>query len=189
MKRKIINSTPFGPMVIIWERFNGLPQVVRVLISKPGLSAVAQAAKLFTNLQTASCREIEAVSRKILSRLRGRDVKISPDILDFKQCSLFQCSVLRLVCRIPRGKVSTYQLVAGNLGKKKAVRAVGSALAKNPFPVILPCHRVIRAGLQPGGFQGGSYMKQALLKEEGIIFGNTGRAACILPRYIEKQIK
>jgi len=54
------------------------------------------------------------------------------------------------------------------LGKPNAARAVGAALAANPFPLIIPCHRVIRADGSLGGYQGGLKMKQALLRIEGV---------------------
>ena len=83
-------------------------------------------------------------------------------------CSKFQQKVLRAVSGIPRGKVSTYQLIAKQIGKPKAARAVGRALANNPFPLIIPCHRVICSNGSLGGYQGGLKMKLTLLKKEGI---------------------
>jgi len=84
------------------------------------------------------------------------------------QCSKFQQKVLRAVYAIPRGKVSTYQLIAKQIGQPKAARAVGRALASNPFLLIIPCHRVIRSDGALGGYQGGLKMKRALLKKEGV---------------------
>jgi len=83
-------------------------------------------------------------------------------------CSKFQQKVLRAASAIPRGKISTYQRIAKQIGKPKAVRAVGRALANNPFPLIIPCHRVIRSDGSLGGYQGGLKMKRALLKKEGV---------------------
>jgi methylated-DNA-[protein]-cysteine S-methyltransferase len=71
--------------------------------------------------------------------------------------------------------VSTYQRIAGHLGDRNSARAVGTALARNPFPIIVPCHRAIRSDGNLGGFQGGLAMKQALLAMEGIHFDNAGR--------------
>lgn len=85
-------------------------------------------------------------------------------------CSKFQQKVLRATSAIPRGKVSTYQCIAKQIGKPKAARAVGRALANNPFPLIIPCHRVIRSDGSLGGYQGGLKMKRALLKKEGVFY-------------------
>jgi O-6-methylguanine DNA methyltransferase len=76
---------------------------------------------------------------------------------------------------IPRGKLSTYNLIARHVGKPSAARAVGRALATNPFPIIIPCHRAIRSDRTLGGYQGGLAMKRALLEMEGINLDGRGR--------------
>ena len=76
---------------------------------------------------------------------------------------------------IPRGTVSTYQRIARHLGNAHGARAVGTALAHNPFPIIIPCHRAIRSDRTLGGYQGGLRMKRALLEMEGIPFNDRGR--------------
>ncbi len=53
---------------------------------------------------------------------------------------------------------------------------MGNALATNPFPIIVPCHRAIRTGGELGGYQGGPRMKRVLLEREGIVFDPAGRA-------------
>ena len=78
---------------------------------------------------------------------------------------------------IPRGAVSTYQRIARHVGRPNGARAVGNALANNPFPVIVPCHRAIRTDRSLGGYQGGFKMKRTLLEMEGIDFDDTGRVA------------
>lgn len=175
MKRKIIESTPFGPVAVIWSRLDGSPKIVRVLLSKPELSAEDQVSGIYPNSQLSSCAEIDALATAIKAFLDGDDVVFSLDILAFGLCSLFQKAVLCAEYHIPRGSISTYQLIASYLGKENGARAVGNALAKNPFPIIIPCHRAIRSDLHIGGFQGGLDMKRALLEKEGINFDNKGR--------------
>ena len=80
----------------------------------------------------------------------------------------FSAKVLKQACKIPRGKVATYSGLAAKLGKPRAARAVGTALANNPFPIIIPCHRVVRADGSLGGFGGGLRMKRELLHREGV---------------------
>ncbi|MBU4245476.1 MAG: MGMT family protein [Nanoarchaeota archaeon] len=80
----------------------------------------------------------------------------------------FSARVLELTKRIPKGKVSTYGDIAKALGNPKAARAVGNALNKNPHPVTVPCHRVVRSGGAVGGYVSGKKEKIALLKSEGI---------------------
>jgi methylated-DNA-[protein]-cysteine S-methyltransferase len=95
----------------------------------------------------------------------GRRVDF-PDTLDWAGSTSFQCQVWQAARRIPYGETRSYQWVASQIGKPQAARAVGQALGKNPFPVIVPCHRVIASGGQLGGFTGGIKMKKRLLKLE-----------------------
>jgi methylated-DNA-[protein]-cysteine S-methyltransferase len=94
--------------------------------------------------------------------------------------------VLLAEYRILRGSVSTYKLIAKHLGKQNGARAVGNALAANPFPVIVPCHRAIRSDRHLGGYQGGLAMKRALLYQESIQFDSAGRVICNHFHYEEK---
>lgn len=84
----------------------------------------------------------------------------------------FQKRVLELTKKIPKGKVATYGLLARLLGNGNLSRAVGNALNKNPFPIIIPCHRVIRSDGFVGGFAKGTEMKVKLLKEENVVINN-----------------
>jgi methylated-DNA-[protein]-cysteine S-methyltransferase len=90
--------------------------------------------------------------------------------------SSFQKKVLQAEYGIPRGWISTYGKIANHIGNINAARAVGRALASNPFPIAIPCHRAIRKNGELGGYQGGVEMKRSLLKMEGIKFTISGRA-------------
>jgi methylated-DNA-[protein]-cysteine S-methyltransferase len=85
--------------------------------------------------------------------------------------TIFQRDVLRLVKAIPMGTISTYGELARQLERENAARAVGQVLRANPLPIIIPCHRVVRADGSVGGYGGilGSQRKIALLKHEGVI--------------------
>ena len=72
-------------------------------------------------------------------------------------------------------RVSTYRRIAAHLGVPKGARAVGNALATNPFPIVIPCHRAIRSDGALGGYQGGLAMKRALLMQEGVDVDERGR--------------
>ncbi len=82
----------------------------------------------------------------------------------------FNSRVLELVRRIPRGSISTYRLVAAAAGNPGAARAVGNAIAANPFVLIVPCHRVVQTNLTIGGYGLGVKVKELLLRREGVIF-------------------
>lgn len=84
----------------------------------------------------------------------------------------FSESVWAKTAQIPRGRVTTYGALAKALGKPKAARAVGNALNRNPHAPRVPCHRVVRANGQLGGFANGSAAKARILRQEGIRTGS-----------------
>jgi len=178
MNKKIIKPTPFGSVGIVWNRINDYPKIVQVFLSKPGASAEDKVSALYPNSRVSSCADIDDVATAIEGFLDGEEIEFSLDVVEIDVCSNFQQLVLRAEHRIPRGSVSTYQLMARHLGKMNGARAVGNALAKNPFPIIVPCHRTIRSDRRLGGYQGGPEMKRALLEKEGIYFDDAGRISC-----------
>ena len=85
--------------------------------------------------------------------------------------TIFQLKIWGFLKKIPKGTVKTYSEVARAIGKPLAVRAVANAIAKNPYPIQIPCHRVIRSDGSLGGYsgKGGVKKKKNLLRKEGII--------------------
>lgn len=75
----------------------------------------------------------------------------------------FQEQVWKACREIPYGRISSYRALARRIGSPGAARAVGQALGRNPLPLIIPCHRVVRADGQPGGFSVGTHWKEKLL--------------------------
>jgi len=175
MNRKIIKPTPFGSVGIIWTAIGDNPKIVRIFLTTPDLPAEERVFKFYPNSLASSCAEIEATATGIMKMLNGRNISFSLELADMSLCSDFKKRVLRAEHQIPRGSISTYRLIATYLGKPNGARAVGNALANNPFPLIVPCHRAIRSDGNLGGYQGGIDMKRALLEREGIRFDNAGR--------------
>lgn len=89
------------------------------------------------------------------------------NILKNKNYSRFEKRVYRIVTLIRRGEVRSYKWVAEKIGTPKAYRAVGNALNKNPYPCIIPCHRVIKSDGAIGGYYKGAASKRRLLLSEG----------------------
>ena len=88
---------------------------------------------------------------------------------NLSRLSEFERAVLLKALEIPRGEVRPYAWVAREIGSPKAVRAVGTALAHNPIPVFIPCHRVVRSDGTLGQYSmGGSSLKRAILSAEGL---------------------
>ncbi len=96
-------------------------------------------------------------------------------MLDLDRLQPFQKAILLQEAKVPKGKVISYAQLAAKSGFPGAARAAGSALAKNPFPLAVPCHRAVRSDGSLGGFGGGLEMKRALLEMEGVEFDNRGR--------------
>lgn len=101
----------------------------------------------------------------VAGRIRGRDANVR---FDLRGLSEFERAVLRKALEIPPGEVRPYSWVAREIGRPEAVRATGSALAKNPVPLLIPCHRVVRADGHIGNYSlGGPRNKRTLLAAEG----------------------
>jgi methylated-DNA-[protein]-cysteine S-methyltransferase len=88
--------------------------------------------------------------------------------LDFSGISAFTRSVLTATAQVPFGQLSTYRDIAQQVGRPSATRAVGNALGRNPIPVIVPCHRIVRSDASLGGYTGGLEIKERLLSLEGV---------------------
>ena len=89
----------------------------------------------------------------------------------------FYVAVWRALLRVPRGAVRSYQGLASDAGSPRASRAVGQAMAHNPLPIVVPCHRAIGAGGAIGGYTGGLDRKRVLLALEGVaVHGDTVHA-------------
>ncbi len=89
-------------------------------------------------------------------------------VLGSRSLTPFEEAVYGRVIAIPRGHVLSYREVARKAGHARAARAVGNAMRSNPFPIFIPCHRVIRSDGGLGGFGGREDIKAALLKGEGL---------------------
>jgi methylated-DNA-[protein]-cysteine S-methyltransferase len=173
-----LRPTPFGDVAVLWSVYKGEPKATRILLSNPGTSTARTLKEFFPDLRDSSCKEIDALAGRIDAFLNGEDILFSLDAVRFDLCSAFQQKVLRAEHAIPRGRVSTYRFIAKHLGNGNGARAVGTALAHNPFPLVIPCHRAVCSDRSLGGYQGGLEMKRILLEKEGILFDNAGRVVC-----------
>lgn len=83
----------------------------------------------------------------------------------------FQVQVWETLAKIPFGETRTYSWVAHDIGKPQAIRAVASAISKNPLSILIPCHRVIAQDGSLAGYAGGIARKEWLLRHEGVVLG------------------
>lgn len=136
----------------------------------------------------SGAKEVERAPRAIqpaverLSRyFEGEDVDLGEIPVDVQDATDFERRVYTALVAVPRGQTCTYGELAAVAGEPQAARAVGRAVGKNPVPVLIPCHRVLAAGRQPGGFSapGGLDTKAKLLALEGVVL--PGREPTLFP--------
>lgn len=157
----------FGSFAVIWTPYKGKPRIIRILLSRSNRTIRQKVMRRYPNATISSNRTITALVDRMEKAMKGKNVRIPLSAVRLDLCSPFQRRVLRAGHAIPRGKTETYSGIARRIGNPRAGRAVGAALAGNPFPLIIPCHRVIRSNGALGGFQEGLAMKRTLLTMEG----------------------
>lgn len=115
-----------------------------------------------------SARATDEVRRELEEYFEGRRRAFDLPV-DWRLIRGFARKTLRATARVPFGTVTTYGELAGRIGSPRAARAVGNALGSNPIPIVIPCHRVVRAGGNLGGYGGGVRRKRTLLSLEGAL--------------------
>lgn len=144
-------STSLGACAIAWTE-RGI-----VGVELPGDEAVVRPrmARRFSRVrETAPTDAIAKTIDEIRALLAGERRTLRSAIVDMTAVSPFDRRVLEATRDIPPGETSTYGEIATRIGSPGSAREVGGALARNPFPIIVPCHRVLAAGGKTGGFSG-----------------------------------
>ena len=154
---RIIDS-PIGPLKLTVEH-DALIGIDWATPNEPILNEHAPEAGALDRVQSE-------LSRYFSGKLEHWSLELSLKGTEFQQC------VSATLQNIPEGTTRTYQEIADAIGKPSAVRAVGSAIGRNPIPVVIPCHRVIGSNGSLTGFSGGLDKKTWLLKHEGILPAN-----------------
>lgn len=140
--------------------------LVRVAFGSEGIDAVlTDLADRLSPRILESPAHLDAPARQIDDYLAGRRRDFDVP-LDRALSHGFRGEVHRYLSRIGYGQVESYKQVAAHVGNPAAVRAVGSACATNPLPIVVPCHRVLRSDGSLGGYVGGLDVKRALLDLE-----------------------
>lgn len=159
---------------LVWDDAGGKPQVEYIYLPNPTAPVKNRIMKDYPDVKKAARKIPGGIDDSIAKLYLGQKEKMDLSILNWSRLSGFSTQVLKQAYKIPHGKVATYSGLAARIGHPRAARSVGTALANNPFPIIIPCHRVVRADGMPGQFGGGSEMKKQLLEKEGIILGTQG---------------
>lgn len=160
------HETPLGPLRI------GATDAGIVRVVLPAEDADEVLGRL---AETVSARVLRAstphltTARRELDEYFARDRRSFDVPLDWRLSRAFRLDVLRATAAIPYGSTDSYKGVAAAAGSPNAVRAAGTALATNPLPVLVPCHRVVKSDGGLGRYLGGVPMKTELLTLEGAI--------------------
>jgi methylated-DNA-[protein]-cysteine S-methyltransferase len=160
---------------IVWQYKGRKLQVERIFLPCIKAELLAKIKKQFPEVIEKEQKIPDKISTQIAKSYSGKKIKFDVSVLNLKKLSGFSAKVLKITCKIPRGKVATYSWLAAKLSSPGAARAVGTALANNPFPIVIPCHRVVRADGSLGGFGGGLKMKRELLDREGVALNDQDR--------------
>ena len=172
-------ETPIGACGIAWR-----PAGLVGLQLPGGREGVDRLRRRFPDLAPAPPPPwVEEAIAAIRSLLSGQAVDLGFVPLDFSALAEFDAAVLRAARAIPPGRTVTYGAIAAQVGEPKAAQAVGRALGRNPWPIVVPCHRVTGAGGRTGGFSapGGTATKLRLLEIEGALAAET------LPLFAERD--
>jgi methylated-DNA-[protein]-cysteine S-methyltransferase len=143
----------------------GLLRITLPVGSREG--ALAAVRRDWPGAQEGRNPHLATLQSKLERYFRGEDMSFQDEALDMQQASMFLTRVWDVVRAIPRGQVRSYSWVAQQVGSPRGARAVGLAMAINPFPIVVPCHRVVGKHGQLTGFGGGLEMKSRLLAMEG----------------------
>lgn len=157
------HESPFGRLLVVASGEG----VVRVsLATEPEAEVLDDLAVRLSPRIGRLERPVITEARRQLDRYFVGELRTFDLPLDWRLTRGFRREVLLQTALIPYGLTASYTDLAARAGSPKAVRAAGSALATNPLPVIVPCHRVLRADGAVGSYLGGSPMKAALLELE-----------------------
>ncbi len=155
-------GTPFGNGCFVW----GKEAVYRVFLPSPCVSAELKMSREYGAVNREDSTFAGDVAQKLVALATGVSVDVPLNILDLENVSAFSRKVLTTLMGVESGTTVSYGELAEKAGFSGAARAVGRVLASNPFPLIIPCHRVVRSDGTPGLYQGGVEMKKYLLEAE-----------------------
>ena len=154
-----------SPIGRLWVAWNGRG-ISEVELADDGTAAVTRHATRCGRRTSLAASLPAPLADAIARRLAGERVRIP---LDLRGRTEFEVAVWTKALEIPRGEVRPYGWIAAEIGRPKAVRAVGTALGHNPVPLIVPCHRVVRTGGSIGQYSlGGPHNKRTILAAEGL---------------------
>ncbi|MBK5225955.1 MAG: methylated-DNA--[protein]-cysteine S-methyltransferase [Thermoleophilia bacterium] len=178
---RLIYKTCFGNGMLVWRGKTLLAHSLPGQQGKPGAAreTTKNSSRARGPVSWSRIHRVEPATpdeKKLVHLLEsyfsGKRVDFSPHTLPLERAvsTPFQASVLAALAAVPYGETITYSGLAAAAGHPRACRAVGNLMAANPYPVIIPCHRVVRGDGSPGNFSAGAGWKRRLLELEGCPF-------------------
>ncbi len=159
-----------GEIGIVWDENTRV--LKQVILPEPSTGKQNYSKIAFHGVitETSPSEEVFKLMSDIKDAILGKDITFDIDRLDFGDMTDFQRDVLTKQSEVPHGKVITYKKLAQLIEKPKSARPVANVLSNNLFPLVIPCHRTVRADWTLGGYAGSNdgYFKQFLLEHEGI---------------------
>ena len=164
-----ICPTPFGHAAVL---FQSVPFLVkRVLLPHSDKQALEKRMQEALAARPGHTSEVLNLCEEIQSYFVGVPIPVPWKLFDLTGLTPLQRLVLKRVASVPRGEVRSYSQIAAQVGRPQAYRFVGTTVARNPFPIFIPCHRIVRADGSPGGFHGGTALKKRMLELEKSLLG------------------
>jgi methylated-DNA-[protein]-cysteine S-methyltransferase len=160
----VLDETPVGPL-LVGVTPHGL---ARISFESDPETQLEGLARLYGPRVLRSARPVDRVRRELDEYFEGRRREFDLE-LDLRLAPAFHRRVLAELARVGYGHTTTYGALAARAGNPRAARAVGTAMNRNPVPIVLPCHRVVGSNGSLTGYGGGLDRKEWLLRLEGAL--------------------
>ncbi len=162
--RHMIFQTRFGNGAVIYR--DGPFSMIKTLLPRTNRKRLAESAGKEGWGEPGKHPKACIVSESLTDYFKGNLIPIPWEWMDMGDLTELQKSVLVTLTKIPYGQIRTYKDIAEAIGSPRACRFVGTTLANNPFPILIPCHRVILSNGSVGQFGGGTDLKRKMIELE-----------------------
>ena len=157
-------NTPYGPCAFAFRKAPF--KVCKVFLPGKTESIATKGSGRDSNNRPPDSDEALEVAGRIDRYFKGIPLEVPLKWLEWGPLTELQRAVLTATADIPYGRTASYRDIAGKVARPRAYRFVGTTMALNPFPLIIPCHRVIKSDGRLGRFGGGSALKRQLIQLE-----------------------
>jgi methylated-DNA-[protein]-cysteine S-methyltransferase len=164
MSNHIIFATRFGHASVIYRQRPFA--AIKIFLPRKDRDSLVEAVENEGCGAPGSHHKAVFIKNLIIDYFKGKPIQPPLKWMDMDGLSKLQQSVLIATGKIPFGELRSYKDIAETVNRPRAYRFVGTTLANNPFPILIPCHRVIRSDASLGQFGGGTDLKRKLIEME-----------------------